>query len=63
MLLLSTVLAVKIWPTSIKISVSKYGIKNHTQKQWLFFPENIGKRLSIDETFGPLNTGELSIPF
>jgi hypothetical protein len=36
--------------------ISKYGIKT-TRKRLAYFPENIGKRLSIDET--ALSNGEL----
>ena len=36
--------------------ISKFGIKYHAKK-WLLFPQNIGKRLSIDET--SLSNGEL----
>jgi hypothetical protein len=37
--------------------ISKYGIKKPHAKDWLIFPENLGKRLSIDET--ALSNGEL----
>jgi hypothetical protein len=39
--------------------ISKYGIKN-TRKRLAYFPENTGKRLSIDETALPMAN---SIPF
>jgi hypothetical protein len=33
--------------------ISKYGIKN-TRKRLAYLPENLGKRLSIDETALPM---------
>jgi hypothetical protein len=57
LLLLSMVLAVKL-QHQYKDFLSDFKIWNQKHaKDWLIFPENIGKRLSIDET--SLSNGEL----
>tara|TARA_R110000868_G_C10782467_1_gene755614 strand:- start:676 stop:984 length:309 start_codon:yes stop_codon:yes gene_type:complete len=59
LLILSMVLAVKNLQHQYKDFLSDFKIwdqKSHA-KQWLIFPENLGKRLSIDET--SLSNGEL----